>query len=96
MGEAVRIATGAPIPEGANAVVMEEYTVPEEDNLEVEMSINSWRKCFSNGRRYRNGDIVLKKGKILKPQDLALIASAGYSKYKGLQKTKNWSYHNWK
>ena len=32
-GEAVKIATGAPIPEGANAVVMEEYTVSNGDIL---------------------------------------------------------------
>ena len=48
-GEAVRIATGAPIPEGANSVVMEEFTNSQGDNLEVEMSINTWRKYFPNG-----------------------------------------------
>ena len=40
-GEAVKISTGAPIPEGANSVVMEEYTNSDGDNLEVEMS-GSW------------------------------------------------------
>ena len=39
IGEAVKIATGAPIPKGSNAVVMEEYTVADKDNLDVEMSI---------------------------------------------------------
>ena len=78
-GEAVRIATGAPIPEGANSVVMEEFTNSQEDNLQVEMSLTPGENISPMGEDIRDGDIVLRKGKILRPQDLALIASAGYS-----------------
>jgi molybdopterin molybdotransferase len=79
-GEAVRIATGAPIPEGANSVVMEEYTNSQGNNLEVEMSLTPRENISPMGEDIKEGDIVLRKGKILKPQDLAIIASAGYNK----------------
>lgn len=78
--EAVRIATGAPIPEGANSVVMEEYTNSQGNNLEVEMSLTPRENISPMGEDIKEGDIVLRKGKILKPQDLAIIASAGYNK----------------
>ena len=87
-GEAVKIATGAPIPKGSNAVVMEEYTVTDKDSLWVEMSITPGENVSPMGEDIETGDIVLKKGKILKPQDLAIIASAGYSKIEVFKKPK--------
>ena len=87
-GEAIKIATGAPIPKGSNAVVMEEYTVADNDSLEVEMSITPGENVSPMGEDIETGDIVLKKGKILKPQDLAIIASAGYSKIEVFKKPK--------
>jgi molybdopterin molybdotransferase len=87
-GEAVRIATGAPIPEGANSVVMEEYTNSLEDNLEVEMSLTPGENISPLGEDIKEGDIVLREGKILRPQDLAIIASAGYSRVNVFKKPK--------
>ncbi len=87
-GEAVKISTGAPIPEGANSVVMEEYTNSEGDNLEVEMSLAPGENISPMGEDIGEGDIVLRKGKILQPQDLAIIASAGYNKINVFKKPK--------
>ena len=87
-GQAVRIATGAPIPEGANSVVMEEYTNSQGDNLKVEMSLTPGENISPMGEDIEEGDLVLSKGKILKPQDLALIASAGYSSINVYKKPK--------
>lgn len=87
-GEAVKIATGAPIPKGANAVVMEEYTVSQNNDLDVEISIAPGENISPMGEDIETGDIILKKGKILKPQDLALIASAGYSEIEVFKKPK--------
>ena len=77
-GEAVKIATGAPLPEGADAVVMEEYTQEEGNRLEVEASLTPGENVSFQGEDIRRNDVILKEGKILEPQDLALIASAGY------------------
>ncbi len=87
-GEAVRIATGAPIPEGANSVVMEEYTNSEGDDLLVETSLTPGENISPMGEDIEVGDTVLLEGKILRPQDLAIIASAGYNRVEVYKKPK--------
>lgn len=79
-GEAVKISTGAPLPEGSNAVVMEEYTLEDGDHLQVEASLTPGENVSYRGEDISHGDTVLKMGKPLKPQDLAIIASSGYEK----------------
>ncbi len=86
--EAVKIATGAPIPEGANSVVMEEYTLAKGDILEVEMTVKPGENISYMGEDFKEEDIVLREGKILRPQDLAIIASAGYSHVNVFKKPK--------
>lgn len=87
-GKAVKIATGAPIPEGANAVVMEEYTVSNGDYIDVEMSLTPNENVSPMGEDILKGDIVLREGRIIRPQDLAIIASAGYKNVKVYKKPK--------
>ena len=86
--EAVKIATGAPIPEGTTAVVMEEYTRENGDNLEVEMSLTPGENINPHGEDIVTGDRVLRSGQLLRPQDLAIIASSGYDKVKVFKKPK--------
>ena len=87
-GEAIKIATGAPIPTGSNAVVMEEYTSSEGDHLKVEMSLTPGENVSPRGEDIKERDIVLKEGKVLRPQDLAIIASAGYNRVNVFKKPK--------
>ncbi len=87
-GEAVKIATGAPIPAGASAVVMEEYIVSDGDILKVEMTLTPGENISPRGEDIEEGDIVLRGGKVLRPQDLAIIASAGYSRVNVFKKPK--------
>ncbi|AEG19347.1 molybdopterin molybdotransferase MoeA [Methanobacterium paludis] len=87
-GEAVKIATGAPIPEGADAVVMEEYTIEDGNNLEVEMSLTPGENVSPIGEDIVVGDLVLRAGQLLRPQDLAIIASSGYDEVKVFKKPK--------
>ncbi len=77
-GKVVKIATGAPLPEGADAVVMEEYTQEEGDQLQVESSLTPGENVSFQGEDIKKGDVIVKKGKLLQPQDLAIIASGGY------------------
>jgi molybdopterin molybdotransferase len=77
-GMAVKIATGAPMPDGADAVVMEEYT-REEDGIEVETSLTPGENVSYQGEDIRKGDVLMKKGKFLQPPDLAMLASGGFS-----------------
>ena len=76
-GTAARIFTGAPIPAGADAVVMQEDTQPDGDFVSI-------RKIPKNGEwiRYVGSDIrkgteILPAGKRLAPQDTGLAASVG-------------------
>lgn len=78
-GKAVKIATGAPLPQGADAVVMEEYTDEQEDQLIVESPLTPGENVSFQGEDIKNGDVIIEKGRLLQPQDLALIASGGYS-----------------
>ncbi len=87
-GEAIKIATGAPIPAGANAVVMEEYTHEEDDTLEVLTSVVPGENVSPAGEDFNKGDLVLKKGKLLGPAELAMIASAGFEQAKVFKKPK--------
>lgn len=87
-GEAVKIATGAPIPQGADAVVMEEYALEEGDNLEVEMSLTPGENVSFKGEDIQKDDVVLGKNRLLQAQDLAIIASAGYSEVEVFRKPR--------
>ncbi|EKF86861.1 gephyrin-like molybdotransferase Glp [Methanobacterium formicicum] len=77
-GEAIKISTGAPIPSGANAVVMEEFTHEEGDIIHVETSLTPGENVSPAGEDFNKGDTVLEKGKLLGPAELAIIASAGF------------------
>ncbi len=77
-GEAIKISTGAPIPSGANAVVMEEYTHEDGDIILVETSLTPGENVSPAGEDFNKDDIVLKKGKLLGPAELAIVASAGF------------------
>lgn len=87
-GQAVKIATGAPIPQGADAVVMEEYTQEKGNILEVEASLTPGENISFKGEDIRKGDVIIKKGRYLQPQDLALIASGGYNQVTVHQKPR--------
>lgn len=78
-GKAVKIATGAPLPPGADAVVMEEYTQEQGDQLQVESPLTPGENVSFQGEDVEKGDVIVKRGRLLQPQDLAIIASGGYS-----------------
>ncbi|WP_414469932.1 molybdopterin molybdotransferase MoeA [Methanobacterium sp. ACI-7] len=81
-GDAIKIATGAPIPNGATGVVMEEYTFEEGDSLEVSMSITPGENVSPAAEDFEKDDLILKSPKLLRPQDVGIIASAGHAKIK--------------
>jgi len=87
-GEAVKIATGAPIPQGADGVVMEEYTYEQDNNLEVSTALMPGENVSLLGEDFKQGDMLLKTGKLLRPQDIGIITSAGYSEINVFKKPK--------
>jgi molybdopterin molybdotransferase len=73
--EAVRIMTGAPLPAGADAVVMAEYAEEEGDTVNISQPISPLKNVGRIGEDIRQGDVVLRCGRRLRPQDLGVLAS---------------------
>jgi molybdopterin molybdotransferase len=78
-GGATRIMTGAPLPEGADAVVMVERTqLVEAQRVRIEdQPPRVGQNILRRGREMRRGDRVLAAGVALRPQEMGLLASVG-------------------
>jgi len=74
-----RIFTGAPIPEGADTVVMQENCELHDDKLIIKSMPNANANVRKAGEDIRKGDVILKAGHKLRAQDLGLAASVGVS-----------------
>ena len=78
-GRALSIATGAAIPEGADAVVpLEEVTV-DGDSIVIRVSIEPGRHVRRAGEDVRAGQVLLREGDVLGPGQLSAAAAAGVS-----------------
>ena len=75
--ECIPIATGMPMPEGCNAVVMLEYTKKsgDGDRLEIFRPVTPGKNVSFKGEDVKKGEIVLKAGKILLAHDVGMLAS---------------------
>jgi molybdopterin molybdotransferase len=74
---AVRIMTGAPVPEGADTVVPAEYCEERNGMVEVSASFPVGRNVGLCGEDVREGDLLLRSGRRLRPQDAGLLGSLG-------------------
>jgi molybdopterin molybdotransferase len=81
-GEAVKIMTGAALPEGADAVVMVEDTEEMGRNVLVKKAIEKGANVRLKGEEIKKGRIALKKGTKLNPAALGFLSSLGYGKGK--------------
>lgn len=77
-GNAIRIATGAPIPSGSNAVIMHEYVELQDDKIKITNPVTFHKDVALKGEDLKKGEIILKEGQILGPHHLSLVASSGY------------------
>lgn len=76
-GEAIRISTGAVVPEGADAVVMVERTTEEDGFVTVGADAEPGQNIRLPGEDIREGDIALRAGTRLGPAELGMAVSAG-------------------
>lgn len=86
--EAIVIATGAPIPEGANAVLMKEYITTDGDDLTIYSQVTPGENVSPKSEDIEKGQKILDKNTFIRYQELGLIASAGYDKVKVYKKPK--------
>jgi molybdopterin molybdotransferase len=77
-GEAVRISTGAPIPAGADSVLIQEEAKREGDTL-VGAHVRAGKNVRPRAGDFAAGDLLLEQGRKLDPVALALAAGGGFS-----------------
>jgi molybdopterin molybdotransferase len=76
-GSAARIFTGAPIPAGADAVIMQEQVQMSAQAIRFEARPSSGQNIRPRGNDIRRGTTILRQGCRLRPQDIGLAASVG-------------------
>ena len=86
--EAIVIATGSPIPEGANAVIMKEYTETVGDEVILSSQVTPGENVSPKAEDIKKGSVILSPKTFIRYQELGLIASAGYSEVEVYKKPR--------
>ena len=76
-GDAVRIFTGAPVPNDANAVVVQEKTTVKEQELQVHDEVRLQSNIRPKGEQIQKGENALTKGNVLTPAAIGFLTTLG-------------------
>lgn len=79
-GEAMRIMTGAPLPDGADTIVRVEDTDNADDVVTVSAATPAGVSVRQAGEDLRRGEVVVAKGTVLRPAEIGMLASVGVGK----------------
>lgn len=86
-GEAARIMTGAPVPRGADSVVMQELTAPgAKGRVRISKAAESGSHIRPRGEDVRAGSLLLKAGTALRPYEIALLAAQGITRLRVMRR----------
>lgn len=77
-GEAAKIMTGALLPDGADAVVMAEYTSEREGEVEVYKEVGKGENVRKKGEDFLKGETLLCSGTKIGASEIGILASLGY------------------
>ncbi|MBI4196433.1 MAG: molybdopterin molybdotransferase MoeA [Deltaproteobacteria bacterium] len=77
LGQAVRIMTGASVPEGADAVVPFEESVSNGDSLVIDHEVSKGENIRKKGEDVRRGEVVLRHGVLITSRTISLLAALG-------------------
>ena len=86
--QAVRIMTGAPVPDGADAVVMAEVCEERDGRVEVGAAVAPRKNVGAVGEDIAAGDRVLEAARRLRPQDVGLLSSIGRPRVRCLRRPR--------
>src|SRR3989338_1606696 len=78
-GQAIRIMTGAPIPNGADSVIMVEETKRDGESVKILKEVNPQENIRSAGEDIRKGERIIERGALLKSAHIGVLASLGIS-----------------
>jgi molybdopterin molybdotransferase len=87
-GEAMRIMTGAPVPEGADSVIRKEHTDGGAKKVEIREALDVWKNIRPAGEDYQRGDVLAKRGVPIRPGLLGVLASSGVSRVKTFRRPR--------
>jgi len=87
-GKAVKLMTGNKMPKGANAVIEQEKVKREGNKIYVLRPVAPGQNVAFKGEDVRKGEVILKKGQVLRPQDLGLLKGIGVKAIKVKRKPK--------
>jgi molybdopterin molybdotransferase len=87
-GQAVEIMTGAPLAEGADAVVMVEHTESSGTSVRVMRAVREFENVVRQGSEAKAGEVVLRRGRRLGPAEIGLLASVGLDQVKVYRKPR--------
>ncbi len=76
-GECVKIMTGAPVPAGADAVMMVEFSSEKNGAVVFGRGIKRGENIARRGEDIQKGQVVLRRGTVIGPQHIAVLAAAG-------------------
>jgi len=79
-GETIAIATGSPLPTGADSVIMIEDVLQNKSIIKITKKVKKKDNLALRGEEVRKNQLILKRGTWLTPQDIGLIASIGLNK----------------
>jgi len=79
-GECARIATGYPVPQGADSVVMVEFTDEKEGNVSIFDAVHPGANISPQGEDMKKGEAVLKKEEAVTPAKVGVMAALGKRK----------------
>lgn len=79
-GEAIRIFTGAPVPKGAQAVVMQEFAERMNGSVLLQLWPRPKEHIRFRGEDFQKGKLLIRKGTLLEPTHLALLQALGCEK----------------
>jgi putative molybdopterin biosynthesis protein len=81
-GQAAEIVTGAPIPEGADAVVMVEDTERTDDELHVFSGVTKSENVMKKGSDIKKNELVLRVGHVLRSREIGVLGALGAASVK--------------
>ncbi|HXN75255.1 MAG TPA: gephyrin-like molybdotransferase Glp [Gemmatimonadaceae bacterium] len=87
-GEAMRIMTGAPVPEGADSVIRKEDTDGGSAKVEIREARDVWKNIRPAGEDYQRGEVLAKRGDPIKPALIGVLASSGVAKVKAFKRPR--------
>jgi len=79
-GECIRIATGCPIPPGADAVVMAEFTEENGESVSIYKAVHPLENISLRGEDIKKGEVIIREGEILTPAKIGVFAALGIRK----------------